>query len=57
LLPLAKPRGPVCPFKNVVNQLVDLAADAKLEWKKNGLRHSFISYRVATLFRFHALYL
>jgi len=47
LQPLAKQRGPVCPFKNVVNQLVQLAADAKVDWKKNGLRHSFISYRVA----------
>jgi integrase len=47
LLPLAKQKGPVCPFKNVVNPLMHLAADAKVEWKKNALRHSFISYRVA----------
>lgn len=47
LHPLAKQKGPVCPFKNVVNPLMHLAADAKVEWKKNALRHSFISYRVA----------
>jgi integrase len=47
LLPVAKERGPVCPFKNVVNQLMQLAATANVEWKKNALRHSFISYRVA----------
>jgi integrase len=54
-----KKAGPVCPFKNVVNQLMKLVAkinkampkgtpDAdKLHWKKNALRHSYISYRVA----------
>jgi len=54
-----KKSGPVCPFGNVVNQLMKLVAKvnkampkgtpdkAKLRWKKNGLRHSFISYRVA----------
>ena len=51
--------GPVCPFKNVVNELMDLIAainkalpkgtpeKEKMVWKKNGLRHSYISYRVA----------
>ena len=51
--------GPVCPFKNVVNELMDLIAainkalpkgtpeKEKTVWKKNGLRHSYISYRVA----------
>jgi hypothetical protein len=51
--------GPVCPFKNVVNELVDLVAiinktlpkgtpeKEKMVWKKTGLRHSYISYRVA----------
>jgi integrase len=47
LLPIAKERGPVCPFKNVVNQLMQLVAVANVEWKRNALRHSFISYRVA----------
>ncbi len=51
--------GPVCPFKNVVNELMDLVvrinnalpkntpAKERMAWKKNGLRHSYISYRVA----------
>jgi len=51
--------GPVCPFKNVVNQLMKLVAvinkrlpkgtpeKDKMAWKKNALRHSYISYRVA----------
>jgi len=47
LLPLAKERGPVCPFKNLLNQLMQPAADAGVDGKKNALRHSFISYRVA----------
>jgi integrase len=47
LLPLAKKSGAVCPFKNLANQLSDLAADAEVKWKKNALRHSYISYRVA----------
>jgi integrase len=47
LLPVAKEKGPVCAFKNVVNQLMQLATEAKVDWKKNALRHSFISYRVA----------
>jgi integrase len=47
LLPLAKQQGPVCQFKNVVNKLMQLATEAKVAWKKNALRHSFISYRVA----------
>jgi integrase len=42
-----KKSGPVCPFKNVVNQLVKLAKSAGVEWHKNALRHSCISYRVA----------
>ena len=54
-----KKSGPVCPFKNVVNQLMKLVAKVnaampkgtpakdKMRWKKNALRHSYISYRVA----------
>jgi integrase len=47
LRPLAKRSGPVCPFKNVVNQLMKLAHGADVAWQKNGLRHSCISYRIA----------
>lgn len=39
--------GPVCAFGNVVNQLMKLSKAAKVAWKKNALRHSYISYRVA----------
>jgi integrase len=54
-----KKAGPVCPFKNVVNQLMKLVAEVnkampknipdkdRMSWKKNALRHSYISYRVA----------
>jgi integrase len=49
--------GPVNPCqeqaKNVGNALGDrferAAARAKVAWKRNGFRHSYISYRVATL--------
>lgn len=47
LLPMVRKAGPVCPFKNVVNQLVKLAKAAGVTWHKNALRHSCISYRVA----------
>ncbi|HVX56939.1 MAG TPA: site-specific integrase [Candidatus Saccharimonadales bacterium] len=43
----AKPNGPVCPFGNVVNALLDTARAAGVPWKDNGLRKSFISYRYA----------
>ena len=54
-----KKTGPVCPFGNVVNQLMKLVVKinkalpkgtpekSKMKWKKNALRHSYISYRVA----------
>jgi integrase len=59
LLPRAKKSGPVCAFGNVVNQLMKLVTATnkampkdtpnkdKMKWKKNALRHSYISYRVA----------
>ncbi len=47
LKPLAKNSGPVCPYGNVTNELVKLATAASVEWKRNGLRHSFGSYRTA----------
>ena len=54
-----KKSGRVCVFGNVVNQLMklvakinkalpkDTPAKEKMKWKKNALRHSYISYRVA----------
>jgi integrase len=55
LLPHRKTAGKVCPFENTTKQLLKTAAatgDAAneikpLEWKKNALRHSYISYRIA----------
>jgi integrase len=42
--------GPVAPFANMSKQLTEvLAPIAGVKWKHNGLRHSFISYRVAVV--------
>jgi integrase len=44
----ARTSGPIVPFANISKQLtMYLAPLAKLQWKHNGLRHSFISYRLA----------
>lgn len=53
LLPLAQKTGPVCVYANYGNQLLKLAKQAAVDWKKNGLRHSFISYRVAETENIH----
>jgi len=42
-----KAAGKVCPFKNTTKQLLKLASVCRMTWKKNALRHSCISYRVA----------
>jgi integrase len=47
LAPLAKPSGPVSPFSNLGNQFLKLARRARVRWVRNGLRHSFVSYRIA----------
>jgi integrase len=55
LMPYRKTAGKVCPFENTTKQLLKTAAvtgDAAnkiepLAWKKNALRHSCISYRIA----------
>jgi hypothetical protein len=47
LLPLTKKSGPVCSIKNLSSALTDLSTQAGVTWKKNALRHSCISYRVA----------
>jgi hypothetical protein len=40
----------VAPFANMSKQLTEkLAPRAGLMWKHNGLRHSFISYRLADI--------
>jgi len=47
LSPMAKEAGAVCPVKNLSNALNELSLATGVAWKKNGLRHSYISYRVA----------
>src|SRR4029077_14490727 len=47
LLPFKKASGPVCPYSNLAIVFARLATRAKVDWKRNGLRHSFISYRTA----------
>ncbi len=47
LRPLYRNTGPVCSFSNLAIVYERMAHRAKIEWKRNGLRHSFISYRVA----------
>jgi integrase len=40
-------KGPVCEFANINKQLAKAASTAGLSWRKNALRHSYISYRKA----------
>ena len=47
LQPLRKAAGPVCPYTHLHNAIGLVALRAGVKWKRNGLRHSFISYRVA----------
>ena len=42
-----KAGGPVCSYKNLPNQWLKLAKQVGVKWKRNALRHSYISYRVA----------
>ncbi len=55
-----KESGPVCPFANLTEQFLDLTiavnerrgkrdVEGEFKWQHNGLRHSFISYRVAVV--------
>jgi integrase len=47
LATLAKPSGPISPFSNLQNQFLKLARRARVRWVRNGLRHSYVSYRTA----------
>jgi integrase len=54
LAPLAEKAGPVCPFERPDKQCFQyLGPAAKVEWKHNALRHSFISYRLAVIKNVH----
>ena len=48
LEPHKRPSGPVCPYRNLGNQFLKLAKAARVPWNRNGLRHSAISYQVAS---------
>jgi integrase len=48
LIPYKRSSGMVVPFANVSKQLSQvLANDSGIKWKRNGLRHSYISFRLA----------
>jgi integrase len=47
LLPLAKPAGKVVNVVMIIKALKRLARRSNVKWKRNGLRHSFCSYRLA----------
>lgn len=47
LAPYVRNNGPVCRIANMNNVFQRAAAAAKVRWKDNGLRKSFISYRIA----------
>jgi integrase len=49
LLPYRKQSGRVFPFANLAIQFNKLSKKTGIPWKRNGLRHSFISYRVAKI--------
>jgi integrase len=54
LAPFVKESGPVCAFERPDKQCFQyLGPAAGLEWKHNGLRHSFISYRLAHIKNVH----
>jgi integrase len=54
LAPFVKESGPVCPFERPDKQCFQyLGPAAEIEWKHNGLRHSFISYRLAQIKNVH----
>ena len=40
-------RGPVIPSASILKQARTLARERGIEWPHNGLRHSYISYRIA----------
>lgn len=48
LMPHKQSSGPVFPYQNLCNQFLKLATKAGVKWKRNVLRHSAISYRVAS---------
>lgn len=49
LLPHAQASGPVCSYQNMSEELMYFSNARGIPWKRNGLRHSFVSYRLAQI--------
>ena len=49
LAPYRKHHGSICPCGHISNVLRRLSKDAEIKWPKNGLRHSYGSYRLAQI--------
>lgn len=49
LTPIRAQSGPLLPFSDIGRQTSILARDAGVEWRQNALRHSFVSYRLASI--------
>jgi integrase len=49
LKPYRKPEGHVVNFANMTNRFLKLSKTVGVKWKRNVLRHSFISYRLAAV--------
>ena len=47
LQPIALPAGPVAPYRDVATALDYFCKKIGTTWKRNALRHSYISYRLA----------
>ena len=47
LQPIALPAGPVAPYRDVATALDYFCKKIGMTWKRNALRHSYISYRLA----------
>jgi integrase len=47
LTPFAVPTGPVVLHRAIAQAMLNLADKAGVTWKKNALRHSYVSYRLA----------
>ena len=47
--PLSRPEGPVVLHNKLASALLSLGSRVGVKWKKNALRHSYISYRLAVI--------
>jgi integrase len=49
LAPHRKQHGRICPYERMTSSMSALTKEVGIEWPKNGLRHSFGSYRLAQI--------